>query len=241
MSSSKGIGLSARGATEALPAQQLRWLQVRTRPRTAINFNLDGDAIPRLFDDHDVAAERYRDGTAEAWRRRQFELAQIEHDTEPPVGYRPRFAHVVTISQIPGMDPERHFASHKGAPLQPAERRELRERMAYARLWLDRFAPDRARFEVQGSLPPEADRLDDDQRRFLAAFACWYQETESVDGASIHAKIMDLARRKQGSAGYAFRALYAIFLGHSSGPRAGELLAALERDFVLGRLREAVE
>lgn len=241
MSSSKGIGLSARGATEALPAQQLRWLQVRTRPRTAINFNLEGDAIPRLFDDHDVAAERYRDGTAEPWRRRQFELAQIEHGADPPVGYRPRFAHVVTIAQIPGMDAGRHFASHKGAPLSDAERRELRERMAYAPLWLERFAPEKARFQVQESLPPESEGLDDDQRRFLASFLRWFDAADEPAGADIHAEIMSLARREQGSAGYAFRALYAIFLGRNSGPRAGELLAALERDFVLNRLREALE
>ena len=240
MSSSKGIGLSAREASEALPAQQLRWLQVRTRPRTAINFNLGDNAIPRLFDDFDVAAERYRAGSAEDWQRRQFELAQVRRDPEAMSGYRPRFSHVVTISQMPGVDAESYFSQHKGAPLLPAERDELQERIAYARIWLDRFAPAKARFEVQARLPAEVGSLDAAQRRFLASFARWFAQAQLADGESIHAAIMDLARREGGGAGFAFRALYRIFLGRSSGPRAGEFLAALEPSFVRSRLNEAV-
>ena len=37
----------------------------------------------------------------------------------------------------------------------------------------------------------------------------------------------------------AFNALYLTFLGRPNGPRAGWLLASLERDFVIGRLTEA--
>ena len=37
----------------------------------------------------------------------------------------------------------------------------------------------------------------------------------------------------------AFDALYRAFLGRTNGPRAGWLLASLDRDFVIGRLREA--
>ncbi len=240
MSSSKGIGLSAREASEALPAQQLRWLQVRTRPRTAINFSLGDNAIPRLFDDFDVAAERYSDGSAEDWQRRQFELAQVRHSPQVVTGYRPRFAHVVTISQIPGVDAETYFSQHKGAPLLPEERKELRERIAYASVWLERFAPEKARFEVQERLPEDVATLKEDQCRFLHAFSGWYEKAQPTDGESIHAAIMELARREQGGAGFAFRALYRIFLGRSSGPRAGDFLAALGPSFVLSRLKEAV-
>ena len=241
MSSSKGIGLSAREATEALPAQLLRWLLVRTRPRTAINFNLGENAVPRLFDDYDVAAERYRDGTGEAWQRRLFELAQVRHGAEVKALYRPRFAHMVTISQVPGIDLLKYFTQHKGAPLLPAERCELQQRSDYARDWLARFAPARVRFEVQAALPTQAlDKLDDRQRSFLSALLTWYEAAQTPNGKAVHDEIMQLALYGQGSAGYAFRALYQIFLGRSSGPRAGDLLAALDRDFVIARLREAV-
>ena len=240
MSSSKGIGLSAREATEALPAELLRWLLVRTRPRTAINFKLEGDAIPRLFDDHDVAAERYVAGEGEGWQRRQFELAQIEHGAEVRALYRPRFTHVVTITQIPGVDLAQHFARHKGAALLPAERSELAQRSAYAREWLERYAPEKARFAVQASLPAEAGGLSDTQRQFLSALLAWFEARPARDGQAIHGAIVAQAKGQGARVGLAFRALYMVLLGRDSGPRAGELLAALERAFVLRRLREAV-
>jgi lysyl-tRNA synthetase class I len=37
----------------------------------------------------------------------------------------------------------------------------------------------------------------------------------------------------------AFAALYLAFLGRPNGPRAGWLLASLDRDFVIERLRQA--
>ena len=40
-------------------------------------------------------------------------------------------------------------------------------------------------------------------------------------------------------AGGAFEAIYLAFLGRPNGPRAGWLLASLDRAFVLERLREA--
>jgi lysyl-tRNA synthetase class I len=39
--------------------------------------------------------------------------------------------------------------------------------------------------------------------------------------------------------GKAFAALYAAFLGRTNGPRAGWLLASLDPEFVIVRLREA--
>ena len=58
-------------------------------------------------------------------------------------------------------------------------------------------------------------------------------------GDAWQARIFDTAKEVGLPAGRAFAALYLAFLGRSSGPRAGWLLASLERDFVLSRLREA--
>jgi len=36
-----------------------------------------------------------------------------------------------------------------------------------------------------------------------------------------------------------FRAIYLVFLGREAGPRVGNFLSAMERDFVVSRLTEA--
>ena len=57
------------------------------------------------------------------------------------------------------------------------------------------------------------------------------------DGWQAH--IFDTAKATGLPPGRAFAALYLAFLGRTSGPRAGWLLASLEPAFVGARLREA--
>ncbi|MBU2595339.1 lysine--tRNA ligase, partial [Patescibacteria group bacterium] len=53
MSSSKGLGVTARDMFEILPPQVLRYLILRTPIERAINFDPEGESIPQLFDDYD--------------------------------------------------------------------------------------------------------------------------------------------------------------------------------------------
>lgn len=241
MSSSKGIGATAHEVSQLLPPELLRYLLVRTRPRTAINFNLEGNAVPRLFDDYDTAAQNYFEETNEPdeeWQKRLFELSQLHHSDELIPLYRPRFNHVVTVSQIPGIDMMHHFEEHKGAPLLPQEVREVQQRIDYVRLWLEQFAPESAIIEVRESLPPEARELNDRQRVFLSQFLGWWRDHGKASGEEIHKAIYDTATALELKPGQAFQVIYRTLLGRTSGPRAGELLAALEHDFVLKRLQE---
>ena len=53
MSSSKGVGATAREMIEILPPEILRYLILRIPPERAINFDPEGETIPQLFDDYD--------------------------------------------------------------------------------------------------------------------------------------------------------------------------------------------
>ena len=87
-------------------------------------------------------------------------------------------------------------------------------------------------------LPAAAAELDDRQRAYLGSLAPALAAAE-WNGEALQAAIFATATEHDLPAGRAFAALYLAFLGRTSGPRAGWLLAALDRDFVLGRLREA--
>jgi lysyl-tRNA synthetase class I len=80
-------------------------------------------------------------------------------------------------------------------------------------------------------------------RAFLVALAdradALTAPAAALDGESWQAAIFETATTLGLKPGRAFRALYLSFLGRPNGPRAGWLLAKLEQEFVLGRLREA--
>jgi lysyl-tRNA synthetase class 1 len=60
-----------------------------------------------------------------------------------------------------------------------------------------------------------------------------------MSGEAWQDRIFSVAGEQGLPNGRAFAALYAAFLGRANGPRAGWLLASLDRDFVLDRLRAA--
>ena len=246
MSTSKGRGTPAHLIADVLPPEQLRFLFLRPRPNQAIEFDPDGtDAIPRLFDEFDRlgAAVAGRDvkgelpaGFAAVFR---YSLLDPKADYEVEAArFRPPFGHLAVLAQVPGVDIGSAMAAEKGSALDSAERATLDERLRAVRGWLDTFAPESARMEVRDSLPEGVANLAPEERAFLGALG----ETSPAggsDGERWQSAIFTTASSRELPAGRAFKALYVAFLGRSNGPRAGWLLASLDRSFVVERLREA--
>jgi len=156
--------------------------------------------------------------------------------------FRPAFAHLALLEQIPGVDVRARVEAEKGSPLHTAEIVILDERRRAARAWLAAYAPERSRLVVRrDGLPAEAATLDAEARSFLAALADAVSggDRPPSDGDDWQTAIYDVTARSGLPAGRAFAALYTAFLGRPNGPRAGWLLASLEPSFVVARLREA--
>jgi lysyl-tRNA synthetase, class I len=248
MSTSKGRGAAAHTIGSVLPPEQLRFLFVRNRPESAIEFDPEGtDAIPRLFDEFDrlaaAAAGREVKGELPSGHESIFRYSLLDPAADVAASadaYRAPFAHLALLVQVPGVDVGSRVATEKGAPLTPTELADLDVRLGAVRRWLEAYAPDRARIEVQReALPPEVDLLRPEQRGFLRALASAVHGDAPASGEQWQAAIFEVAANHGLDAKAAFIALYLAFLGRPNGPRAGWLLASLERDFVTQRLREA--
>jgi lysyl-tRNA synthetase, class I len=173
---------------------------------------------------------------------RVFTYGLVDADADvatEAAAYRPAFGHLALLEQIPGIDVVERVIAEKGSALTDRESQILAERRVAARAWLEAYAPDSARLAVQrDGVPERLAEADDDQRAYLGALGAAL-EGATWDGESVQAAIFATATERGLAAGRAFSALYLAFLGRSSGPRAGWLLAALDRSFVLDRLRDA--
>lgn len=246
MSTSKGQGAAAHTIAEVLPPEQLRFLFLRPRPSQVIDFDPEGETIPRLFDEFDriaaATAGREVKGELPADHERLFAYSLLAGRSVPEeaAAFRPAFAHLALLLQIPGVDIGERIEAEKGAPLTVRETDVLDERTASARAWLDSYAPERARLVVRrDALPDEVADLDPSQRAYLAALASAAESGRPGSGESWQALIFRVAGESSLPSGRAFGALYAAFLGRTNGPRAGWLLASLEPAFVVERLRAA--
>jgi lysyl-tRNA synthetase class 1 len=250
MSTSRGRGAAAHEIAQVVPPEQLRFLFLRPRPNSVIEFEPDGtDAIPRLFDEFDRVADatagRPVKGTLPPSPERVFAYSVLTTDPAEiaarAAAFRLPFGHVAFLVQQPGVDLAAVAAGEKGTPLSSLESAILAERETAARRWLETYAPESARIQVRHDrLPAEAAELDDAQRSFLAALAAMVGAPDAPRaGDGWQARIFDTAKATGLPPGRAFAALYLAFLGRPSGPRAGWLLASLEPAFVGARLREA--
>jgi lysyl-tRNA synthetase class 1 len=248
MSTSKGRGAAAHSIAEVIPPEQLRFLFLRPRPNQVIEFDPEGtDAIPRLFDEFDRFAAATAGHEVKGELTPGFE-ATFRYSLLDPAAdvaaeaaaFRPAFAHLALLLQIPGVDIAARVEAEKGSPLTDRERAILDMRVAAARAWLDGYAPEAVRLAVQrDALPDAATDLSTEQRRFLAELSTAAGRESSVGGDAWQSLIFASSAKHELPARRAFEAIYLAFLGRPNGPRAGWLLASLEPEFVRSRLDEA--
>jgi lysyl-tRNA synthetase class 1 len=248
MSTSKGRGAAAHEIAEVILPEQLRFFFLRPKPNHAVDFDPDGtDAIPRLYDEFDrfaaaTAGREVKGEIAPGYEATfRYSLLDPEADVAAEAAlFRPAFAHLALLVQIPNVDVAARVEAEKGTPLNDRERQILEERIDAARRWLEVYAPDRARLTIRrDALPEDAAALDDDQRAYLAALADSVEARRPESGDAWQDTIFATATQCGIEPRAAFTALYLAFLGRTNGPRAGWLLASLSRDFVVARLREA--
>ena len=239
MSSSKGVGVSAREVSEILPPELLRFLMIRPRPNQVIDFDPKGMTIPNLFDEYDRCATIYFGAEGDPDFGRAFELAQVRQ-RPPQDRYRPRFSTVASWIQLPNFDPYKAAAEAKGVPLTELDKAELAERIEYAKLWLEKYAPDDARFTVTESLPVEAvAQLNENQRRFLLKIADELERKPEWNATEFEQSMFNWGKAEGLGGREAFRAIYLALLGRTAGPKAALLILSLDPAFVIQRFHAA--
>ncbi|HEY8846236.1 MAG TPA: lysine--tRNA ligase, partial [Candidatus Limnocylindrales bacterium] len=161
MSTSKGRGAAAHTMAEVVPPEQLRFLFIRPRPNQVIEFEPEGsDAIPRLFDEFDrfaaaTAGKGVRGEIAPGYAATfAYSLLDPAADVAAEAAaFRPAFAHLALLLQIPNVDLGARVGAEKGSQLTEREQQILDERVRAARAWLETYAPERAVVAIRETLP----------------------------------------------------------------------------------------
>ena len=228
MSSSRGRGSDAKEIAELVPPKIFRLALLGKEINQAFNFDPEGDTIPVLYDQYDKLAENFKVGIKDDYAR-LFKFLHPGRDTPAPSSL-PRFSQVAFVVQMPHLNLEREFPE--------ANRSELEERAAYAKKWLERYAPEKYVFKLQETMP--AVQLSEKQKTALATLADYIESEKKVSGEQLHHRLHEIKEEQNIAPAELFGAIYLIFLGKRQGPQAGWFLGALPHAFVLKRLREAV-
>jgi lysyl-tRNA synthetase class 1 len=221
MASSKGLGLTARELSNVLPWELGRFLFTKTDYKKAIEFDPDGTlAIPNLFDDYQKSADAYFNKGDEDLAR-AFELSQVGEIKKPPTI---RFSVLAQWVQMPNMEEE-------------IKKEGLEEWAKYARVWVEKFAPDGDKFTVQKQLPVEAQNLTHEQKEFLEKVA--NELDKEWNGEEFQTRIYELGKEMGLNGKQSFAAIYLSLIGKDHGPKAAWLILSLDKEFIKKRFNEA--
>jgi len=191
MSTSKGAGISVGELLEILPPELVRFLIVKTKLNQAINFDPSGNTIPNLFDEYQRFAK-----SSNPDEKRIFELSQVSK-TKKPVP-KIRFIELVQAIQSPNIKTPENAKAW----------------IPYAKIWLERFAPDEINFKVTNTKV----NLSLDQKKYLMKVAS--ELNREWNPEELQTKLYDLAKELNIPTHKAFAGIYLSLFGKKYGPKA---------------------
>ncbi|HKC15057.1 MAG TPA: lysine--tRNA ligase [Patescibacteria group bacterium] len=209
MGSSKGIGLDAEDLLEVMPPEIVRFLMIKTEPNQAVEFSpFETDTIPNLYDEYQKAAE---EGS------RTFVLSQINEVKNPP---KIRFSVLAQWVQMPNMEEE-------------IKKEGLAQWAKYAKVWVEKYAPEDKKFTIQEELPKEAKSLSKEQKELLSKISL--ELDKKWQGEDFQTRIYEIGKELGLNGAKTFEAIYISLLGKNHGPKAAWLILSLDKKFVKNR------
>ena len=205
---------------EVISPEMFRFLMIKTEPNSTVEFNPFGtQIIPKLYEDYQKAAFEFESGQ-ETDQARAFELSAVGEIKTPP---KFRFLTLAQWVQMPNMEEE-------------IKKEGLEEWAKYAKIWIEKYAPENDKFLIQKELP-DVSGLNDQQKAYLNSLIPFFETEISAEELQTviyeNSKVLDLKSTD------AFKAIYTAFLGKDHGPKAAWLIQSLDREFVKLRLQEA--
>lgn len=232
MSSSRAVGTSAREMADLLPPEVLRFLMIRTPPKKTVNFSTDHDYLVKLYNEHDRLVASRLSGRVTAEQETTLQL--IEVDPQATAYHAVGFQLFTALLQLPHIDIEQEIERRSATSPSRIDKGSLHKRLRSARYWLEHFAAEEDRLELQLEVPDSVDRLRESQRAFLRLLGSRLP-TDQVTEDEYQRLIFDMARLTPIDHKSAFQAIYRALLDKDQGPKGGALLSYLSADFLLER------
>ena len=125
------------------------------------------------------------------------------------------------------------------AKLARSEKEILEERIKYAKVWIENYAPHEFKNEFKDEVPKEVSELSNQQKDYLILIKSLFEKEKNAD--ELQVALYNAAKETGIQTKDAFSAIYISFIGKLHGPKAGLLLTNLGKEKVLARIEEVTK
>ncbi|HEY9705260.1 MAG TPA: lysine--tRNA ligase, partial [Allocoleopsis sp.] len=240
MSSSKGVGSSAKDMAALLPPELLRFLMLRTMPKSVINFEPNYETTTRLFRDYDTLIQKYANLENKADLSQDLLplfYAQLDEEIKT---YQPfELSTIISLLQVPHLDINQEITKRSETPLNDFDLQVINKRIEVGKKWLEDYADEEEKLILYlDKIPEQVKGLTQEQISYLRKLAEDLATVENWSGEELQTALFTTTKSLSIAPTVAFPAVYFAFLGKEKGPKAGHLLSYLDKSFVLKRLEE---
>lgn len=255
MTSSGFIGFTPTHWLKFADAEVLKYMYLKTPPRRRIVVGLD--KLPTYVAEYDRAVriyhsiEAFEDGPELRAIRRSIEITYY-NNVPPYLGFQLDYVHAIILSQLIADDWEgtkeaiRKLIATEILNIPVTESIEIyiHNRLKQARNWVNTYGPSFLRINIPE--PLSLDIASDTDKKLIFLLRELTQAFREIKWTeeSIKQKMILLRENEQVSRKDMtnfFSLLYQIFLGMDKGPRFAPFIAALEKEWVIKRLEEAIK
>ncbi|PKL71655.1 MAG: lysine--tRNA ligase, partial [Methanobacteriales archaeon HGW-Methanobacteriales-2] len=250
MSKSKGVFFTPGQWLEIGTPETLNYFLFRSKPLKHKDFD-PGMSFLDFIDQYDRVERIYYDIEEAASEKEMeklkkiYEVSQINMADSAPFQTSYRF---LTVARQITDNLEKIFQilkrnSQLSEDMEGMEYTDLEEdakirlgsRLENVENWLDKYAPEFVKFNVQETLPEV--QLNEMQEVFLLQVADLLEKND-YNSQELHDQMYLILKELGLKPQKAFQAIYKVIIGKKQGPRAASFVLSLDKDFVIKRFRK---
>ncbi|MEM4479581.1 MAG: lysine--tRNA ligase [Candidatus Methanomethylicaceae archaeon] len=245
MKTHKGITFTPKEWLEIAPPEAMRYMILNTDPMRHIEFL--PERIPDIVDGFDRVEKIYF-GIEKIEENLQYykdlyELCVINGIPEkPPIRLPYRYcAIMVQLEELLGrekiMKKSIEYLKKLGGT-HPSNKdiEDAEKRLNMAKKWIENYAPENMKFKI--SIEKPLIKLNEKEKDFIKNLILLIEK--DLSEKDLQNEIFNIARSHELDIEKAFSIIYLILLGSNKGPRLAPLLMALDKDWLLNRLRSVL-
>ncbi len=252
MTSSGFIGFTPREWLKYADAEVLKYMYLKVPPKRRIVLGLD--KIPNYISDYDRAQriyfekEAFDDDSELLAIRRSFEITYY-NDVPQFQGFQLDYSHAIILAQL--VSPDKEGTNIAIQKLKTTEiltesyseeiENHIHKRLHQARNWVQDHAPSHLQISIPNQIPKDAStEISEETKNIILELTHiltsikWTEENIKQSMISLR-ESKNLSRKKMAEF---FKILYMVFLGNSRGPRFAPFIGALDKEWVLQRLKD---
>jgi lysyl-tRNA synthetase class 1 len=243
MSSSRGVVFTLPQWLSIAEPELLRYFIFRSKAMKSKEFD-PGLPLLDFYDEYDMVENAYFTKMSIGDRKgeqveRIYELSQVgEVPKRQPQRISFRFA-AVLCQVVKDWDRAIDLIKSKGMMIEPSQADiELAvQRLKRASNWIKDYAPEHLQFKIAETLPHEAEAIAAEQKKGLKILADDLSKKD-YKPVELHNHVYEIAQNIGIEPQELFKAVYLALIGRESGPRVGNFISALDKEFVIKRFQE---